>query len=129
MLTSSSPNNSVRTIVDGSTYTIVLGEAHEAEFGYWISHKNFLDQSAPIGARNGLYPATVWASCQVANTSPLLGKIGCDLTQEFASYHSSGAYFSFADGSTRFVKDGVNPKVLAALLSRKGKEIVNSDDF
>ena len=98
-------------------------------FGYWIGHKNFLDQSAPISARNGLYPATVWASCQVAPTSPLLGKIGCDLSQEFASYHVGGAYFAFADGSARFVKESINPKVLAALLSRSGKEIVSSDDL
>ena len=129
LLTSSSPNNSIKTLVDGTAYTIVVGEAHEAEFGYWIGHKNFLDQSAPISAINGLTPSTVWASCQVAPTNKLLGKMGCDLSQEFASYHSGGAYFSFADGSARFVKDSIDPKVLAALLSRKGKEIVSSDQL
>jgi prepilin-type N-terminal cleavage/methylation domain-containing protein/prepilin-type processing-associated H-X9-DG protein len=129
MLTSSSLYNSDRTLVDGMSNTIILGEAAEAMFGYWIGHKNFLDQSAPINARNGLYPATFWDSCQVAQTSPLLGKIGCDLSQEFDSYHPGGANFLFADGSVRFVKDSTAPKVMAAILSRKGKEIVNSDQF
>jgi prepilin-type N-terminal cleavage/methylation domain-containing protein/prepilin-type processing-associated H-X9-DG protein len=129
LLTVTEPINSVATILDGTTYTAVVGEAHEAMFGYWASHKNFLDQSAPVSARNGQVPGTFWASCQVAKTSPFLGKIGCDLTQEFASYHAGGAYFVFADGSTRFLKDSTNPKVLAAVLSRRGHEIVSGDDF
>lgn len=126
-LTPSEPINTITTITDGTTYTIVVGEAHEAEFGMWIGHKNFLDQSAPINARNGLSPGTVWASCQVAKTSRFLGKLGCDLSQEFASYHAGGAAFAFADGSARFLKESINNKVLAALLSRKGGEIVNAD--
>ena len=65
----------------------------------------------------------------MTGTSTLLGKIGCDLTQEFASYHAGGAFFAFADGSARFVKDSVNPKVLAALLSRKGGEIIGADSL
>jgi len=129
MLTSSLPNSSVITMTDGTTYTIVVGEAHEARFGYWISHKNFLDQSAPISARNGTVPGTIWASCQVIKTSPYYGKIGCDLSQEFASYHVGGAYFSFADGSARFLKDSINPKILAAVLSQRGGEILSADQL
>ena len=129
MLTSSLPNSSVTSMTDGTTYTVVVGEAHEAMFGYWIGHKNFLDQSAPISARNGTVPGTIWASCQVTKTSPLLGKIGCDFTQEFASYHSGGAYFAFADGSARFLKESINPKVLAAVLSQRGGEIVGADQL
>jgi prepilin-type N-terminal cleavage/methylation domain-containing protein/prepilin-type processing-associated H-X9-DG protein len=128
-LTSSDPVNSITTLRDGTTYTIAVGEAHEAMFAVWIGHKNFLDQSAPISARNGLSPPTFWASCQVAKTSPFLGKIGCDLSQEFASYHPGGANFAFADGSARFLRESIDPKVLAALLSRKGKEIVGANDL
>ncbi len=127
MLTSTQQNASLTNIVDGSTYTILVGEAHEAMFGYWVSHKNFLDQSAPINARNGT--ASVWASCQVAKTSKSLGKIGCDLTQEFASYHVGGAYFGFADGSARFLKESIDNKVLAGLLSKRGNEIISADQL
>ncbi len=126
-LTNSSPPIPVAAVIDGATYTIFAGEAHEAMFGYWIGHKNFMDQSAPISARNGQVPGTVWASCQVAKTSPFLGKIGCDLSQEFASYHNGGAFFVFVDGTVRFLKASTDPKTLAALLSRRGKEIINAD--
>ncbi len=126
-LTDFFPPIPVASVLDGTTYTVFAGEAHEAAFGMWIGHKNFMDQSAPVSARNGLYPATVWASCQVASSSPLLGKIGCDLSQEFASYHSGGAYFVFVDGSARIVRENTNPKVLAAILSRRGIEIVSAD--
>ena len=129
LLTIAEPVNSVATLLDGTSSTIVAGEAHEAMFGYWASHKNFLDQSAPIGARNGLVPGTTWASCQVSKTSKILGKIGCDLTQEFASYHAGGANFAFADGSSRFLREAINPKVLAALLSRAGGEVISADDL
>jgi len=57
LLTSSVPNNSAANITDGTTYTIVAGEAHEAMFGYWISHKNFLDQSAPSVPATGPSPS------------------------------------------------------------------------
>jgi prepilin-type N-terminal cleavage/methylation domain-containing protein/prepilin-type processing-associated H-X9-DG protein len=127
LLTSLEPINSAITITDGLGYTIIAGEAHEAEFGMWIGHKNFLDQSAPISAVNGV--ASPWGSCQVSATSPFLGKMGCDLSQEFASYHVGGAYFVFADGSVRYVKDSVSPQVLAAILSRKGREIVGATDL
>jgi len=40
-----------------------------------------------------------------------------------------GACFAFADGSSRFVKESIDPKVLAALLSRKGGEIVSADSL
>jgi prepilin-type N-terminal cleavage/methylation domain-containing protein/prepilin-type processing-associated H-X9-DG protein len=129
LLTVSDPINSAATILDGLSCTIMVGEAHVAIFGYWISHKNFLDQSAPISAVNGTVPGTFWQSCQVLNTSPLLGKIACDLTQEFASYHMDGANFLFADSSVRFVKSSTSPSVLAAILSRQGGEVVSASDY
>jgi len=117
----------VQAIVDGTTHTIILGEAPEALHGLWIGHKNFLDQSAPINARYGPAASTPWESCQVPNNSPNLGKLGCDFGQEFDSHHPSGANFLFVDGSVRFLKESINNKTLAALLSRKGREVVGDD--
>ncbi|SIO59721.1 prepilin-type N-terminal cleavage/methylation domain-containing protein/prepilin-type processing-associated H-X9-DG domain-containing protein [Singulisphaera sp. GP187] len=128
-LTVSTAPISIKHITDGTTYTIVAGEAHEAAFGSWMGHKNFLDQSAPINARNGTVPGTIWASCQVAKGNTTIGRLGCDFSQEFASYHSGGAAFAFADGSARFLKESINNKVLGALLSRKGQEIVSADSL
>lgn len=127
VLTSAEPINSVATILDGTSNTIAIGEASEALHGLWIGHKNFMDQSAPINARNGT--ASTWGSCQVAPTSPFLNKIGCDFGQEFACHHPGGAGFAFADGSARFLKETVDPKVLAALLSRSGGEVISGSDY
>jgi prepilin-type processing-associated H-X9-DG protein len=44
-------------------------------------------------------------------------------------HHPGGTNFSFADGSVRFIKDTVDPKVMEKLLSRDGGEVVGSDEF
>ena len=122
-----SPTISTREIPDGTTTTIVLGEAPEALHGLWIGHKNFLDQSASINARNAR--SGPWQSCLVFGANPRLGKLGCDFGQEFHSYHPGGGNFLFADGSARFLKESIAPKTLAALLSRKGGEILSDGDY
>ena len=121
------PMVSVRDITDGTTSSVVLGEAPEALHGLWSGHKNVLDQSAPINSRNG--KTSRWQSCIVTPTSARLGKLGCDFGQEFHSYHPGGENFLFADGSARYVKESVSPQVLAAILSRKGGEILSADDY
>jgi prepilin-type N-terminal cleavage/methylation domain-containing protein/prepilin-type processing-associated H-X9-DG protein len=123
----SGPTISVREISDGTTTTIVLGEAPEALHGLWIGHKNFLDQCAPINAR---YGATgPWLCCLALKTNPRYGRLGCDFGQEFHSHHPGGAHFLFADGSARFLKETIDPRVLAALLSRKGGEVISMSDY
>ncbi len=121
------PTISTREIRDGTTTTIVLGESPEALHGLWIGHKNFMDQCAPINAKNGT--SGPWQCCLVFPSNPRLSKIGCDFGQEFHSYHPGGAVFLFADGSARFLKESIAPKTLAALLSRKGGEIISDDEF
>ena len=121
------PMVSIRNITDGTTSSVVLGEAPEALHGLWAGHKNVLDQSAPINARNG--KTSSWQSCIVTPTNARLGKLGCDFGQEFDSYHPGGGNFLFADGSARYVKETVSPQTLAAILSRKGGEILSADDY
>ncbi|WP_406697342.1 DUF1559 domain-containing protein [Singulisphaera sp. Ch08] len=122
-------NVNLVSVTDGSTNTIVIGEAPEALHGLWAGHKNFLDQSAPINARFGPFSSTPWQSCQVVAGSASIGKLGCDYGQEFHSYHTGGVNFLFLDGSVRYLKESIQPKILAALLSRKGGEILSAGDF
>ena len=114
----------IRDILDGVSYTIMAGEAPEAIHGLWAGHKNYFDQSAPINARFGTAAMTKFASCQVASNSPNIGKIGCDFGQEFHSHHAGGANFLLVDASTRFCSENISLQTFSALLSRKGKEIV-----
>ena len=110
----------VRDILDGTSQTIIVGEAPEGLHSIWIGHKNLFDQSAPISAPTG--SGSPWASCAVA----LKSREGnfCDFGQEFHSYHAGGANFLMVDGSASFVSAQLDVKVFAALLSRIGGEIV-----
>ncbi|HEX4591890.1 MAG TPA: DUF1559 domain-containing protein [Gemmataceae bacterium] len=45
------------------------------------------------------------------------------------SYHSNGVNVSFADGSVKFVTDGILPTLWTALGTKSGGEPINSSDF
>jgi len=111
-----------RDITDGTTNTIMLGEAPDGAHSIWIGHKNVFDQSAPLNAR--AEPGTQWSSC----ASFLASKPNrfCDFGQEFHSFHEGGGQFLLADGSVRFISENIDLKVFSALLSRSGGEIIGA---
>ena len=119
----SAPSVGIRDVTDGTTNTILVGEAPEAIHGIWIGHKNVFDQSAPINTRYAT--STPWLSCQVPSGHANLGRV-CDFGQEFHSYHTGGAQFLLVDGSARFVAENIDFHVLAALLSRAGGEVAGA---
>jgi prepilin-type processing-associated H-X9-DG protein len=49
--------------------------------------------------------------------------------QRASSYHPGGVNLLFADGSTRFIKDGVSQTVWLALGTRNGGEVVSADSY
>jgi len=48
---------------------------------------------------------------------------------DFWSRHSGGAQFVFADGSVHFLKSGIAPNIFQALATRRGKEVIGSDQY
>jgi prepilin-type N-terminal cleavage/methylation domain-containing protein/prepilin-type processing-associated H-X9-DG protein len=50
-------------------------------------------------------------------------------TDNYASGHPGGCNFLLCDGSVRFIKNSVNEKVFAALATRRGGEVVGSDQY
>jgi hypothetical protein len=110
-----------RDIMDGSSNTVLIGESPEALHSIWIGHKNVFDQSAPLNAH--AVAGAKWDSCQPVFKSQ--GGSFCDYGQEFHSYHSGGAHFLLADSSVHFLAESVDIRTFAALLSRRGGEVVS----
>ncbi len=57
------------------------------------------------------------------------GYVGPSGSSPATSNHPDGVHVAFADGSVRFIKDGIAPTVWWAIGTRFGKEIVSSDAF
>jgi prepilin-type processing-associated H-X9-DG protein len=45
------------------------------------------------------------------------------------SFHPGGANFVFADGTVHFLSAGINIRILAALITRAGGEVVPADAY
>jgi len=101
-------NISLSAITDGTSQTILLGEAPEGIHSLWISVRNLFDQSAPINTLATYAPQYVFY----------------DFGQEINSYHAGGAFTLFADGSVHFLSETMDNRSLAALCSRSGGEII-----
>jgi prepilin-type processing-associated H-X9-DG protein/prepilin-type N-terminal cleavage/methylation domain-containing protein len=55
--------------------------------------------------------------------------INCTNFFEVYSFHNGGANILFADGSVRFLKEKMDIRVYARLLTRAGGEVVSGDDY
>jgi prepilin-type N-terminal cleavage/methylation domain-containing protein/prepilin-type processing-associated H-X9-DG protein len=80
--------------------------------GAWASGPNRLDlEGAPSdgSSRHGPCP------------------MNCTNAQEVYSFHPGGANFVFADGSVHFLRQGIDIRILARLVTRAGAEVVAGD--
>jgi prepilin-type N-terminal cleavage/methylation domain-containing protein/prepilin-type processing-associated H-X9-DG protein len=100
---------SLAQIVDGTSHTLLIGEAPEGIHSLWMSVRNVFDQSGLINAPATYAPQYVFF----------------DYGQELSSYHPGGAQGLFADGSVRFLDERLDGPTLAALCSRDGGELVD----
>jgi prepilin-type processing-associated H-X9-DG protein len=62
------------------------------------------------------------------STMPGPCAINCTNRQLYA-FHSGGAHFLYADGSVHFLRASVSIRVLAALATRAGGEVVTGDGY
>ena len=99
-------NIAIREITDGTSKTIMVGEAPEAINALWVSGHNCFDQAAAINAR----PKT-------------------EFGEELTSQHPGGVNVLLGDGSVRFLKDTTALPTLRALGTRAGGEVFSSDAY
>lgn len=121
----------VAAITDGTSSTLLLGERS----------RRLADSTWPGVAGHGIVctrPGWPIQDCQpsilmvIAYTGPdpVSGRwvdvpnYAGAMVDDFWSDHPGGCNFAFADGSARFVKQTIHPRVFSALSSRNGGEIV-----
>jgi prepilin-type N-terminal cleavage/methylation domain-containing protein/prepilin-type processing-associated H-X9-DG protein len=115
-------------ILDGTSETILMAEC-AGRPQLWQGRKkvpNVWLTGGPWASRNLL-----WGRGATQDGSAFYGKcaINCTNDREVYSFHPGGANAVFADGSVQFLTEGTSIRVLAALITRAGGEVVSAGDF
>src|SRR5690606_28424501 len=84
----SAPSVGIKDVTDGTSNTVIVGEAPNAIHGIWIGHKNVFDECAAINTNYSV--DSQWLNCRQPASTTRLGQT-CDFGQEFHSYHTGGA--------------------------------------
>jgi prepilin-type processing-associated H-X9-DG protein len=70
----------------------------------------------------------IWGNPGDAEEPPWPCAINCSNHQQIYSFHPGGANAVFADGSVHFLRADINIRILAALVTRAGGEVVSVPD-
>jgi prepilin-type processing-associated H-X9-DG protein len=129
---------------DGTSNTILLGECAGREDvwrGRVMTAANATKGTGCARARGGAWATndtsyaigqrTDW--CGAKGNQDVPGKMQINNSNEWGhlyySFHEGGAEFAFADGSVRFISDGVALWVLASLTTRASGEAISATDY
>ena len=134
----SSQGSTVAQITDGLSNTLLMVEdAGRPE--YWVKGRRVTDRPpvAPGGPDNGAVVGGLWADHQkgfgVEGTSAdgfaVVGEcaVNCNNSFEVYAFHPNGANVALADGSVRFLREGMSIRTLAALATRAGGEVIANE--
>ena len=124
------PNSMTRmiAITDGTSNTILLTE-DAGRPTLWQAGKvgpGTVSGGPWAGFDSGI---TVKGSTPDGAQRPGPCALNCTNDHEVYSFHPGGATAVFADGSVHFLRAGMSIRVLAALATRAGGEVVSADDF
>jgi prepilin-type processing-associated H-X9-DG protein len=122
--------NRVADITDGTSNTLLFAEDAGLPMVWRAGKPASEDLLAGSGAWASSYNFVVIRgsdSTGVALTGPC--GINCTNLYQPYSFHPRGANFLFADGSVHFLRTDMDIRVLAALATRAGGEVVSSGDW
>jgi prepilin-type N-terminal cleavage/methylation domain-containing protein/prepilin-type processing-associated H-X9-DG protein len=127
-------------ITDGTSSTLLFGERFHSDAGFDAQSQDLWPGTSPM-AKWGRWAyvanAGVTGNAMLSAAAPVNYRVppGADLDMiemrvcAFGSGHPGGANFAFADGSVRFLTNGVPLPTLQALSTRAGGEIVPAGDY
>ncbi len=112
-------------ILDGTSNTILLAEV-AGRPRLWLRRLGGSEpQAIDGGAWNHFKGGIILQGKETADSTALgTCPINCTNNGEVYSFHDGGAYAVFADSSVHFLRESINIKFLARLITRAGREIV-----
>jgi prepilin-type N-terminal cleavage/methylation domain-containing protein/prepilin-type processing-associated H-X9-DG protein len=116
-------------ITDGTSTTILVTEV-AGRPALWRAGKRV--SSLPLeGGPWNHFKGGVLLQGSTSDGSTKFGPcaLNCTNDGEVYAFHPGGANTVFADGSVRFLKAGMNLRVMAGLITRAGGEVVPAGDF
>ncbi len=133
-------SSSLREITDGTSNTLLAGESSPNMNGalawvngdaVWASTVIPLNWKTEL--KDGQVDPTDGTTCGLSQLNNFTGALHCWRNQTtnygFKSYHPGGVNFAFADGSVRFLKQSISPRVYNGLGTKAGGEVISADAY
>jgi prepilin-type processing-associated H-X9-DG protein len=119
----------ITDITDGTANTILLAE-DAGRPREWLAGRAGPDQAVTGCGWTGFNnPLNIQGSTPDGQARPGPCALNCSNRGELYSFHPGGANVVFADGSVHFLRAGMSIRVLAALVTRAGGEVIAAGDF
>ena len=130
----------IASITDGTSNTVMIAEGDARPIGYNHARTIYFQNGPvdgvinPVNGGGGAWADPFsYAHLNGATADGIRGRgtclINCTTNNEIYSFHPGGANMLFADGSVHFFKETMDPRIVVAMISRAGGEIVSSDQY